>query len=1030
MRKLLPVVAAAVLLATTTLPAPGAEDAPPGGDLSPTERRIVAAVEAGVPDALALLEATVDVNSGTLNTEGVRRVGEMFRAEFDRLGLETRWVDGEPFGRAGHLVAEHRPDAGAVDGEVPRILLIGHLDTVFEPDSPFQRFERLPGDVARGPGVNDMKGGNVVIVLALRALAESGALDGTDLTVILTGDEESVGSPRELARRELVEAADAADVALGFEDGDGLPTTAVIARRGSTSWHLTSTGTPAHSSQVFQPEVGYGAVFEAARVLDGFRRRLAGQEYLTFNPGAIVGGTTAELDPSESRGTAFGKSNVVAERAEVRGDLRTLTPEQLDAAKAAMREVVADSLPGTRSEIVFDDAYPPMPPTDGNRRLLALLDRVSRDLGHGPVTPVDPGAAGAADVSFAAPRVAMAIDGLGLMGPDDHTVEETADLSGMPVQAARAALLIHRLSQGGAGRSPSEGASGEVSSTGGSLASALSAAAAAALSEAPETGDDAEPADLAALVDEALSVSIPTQSAEEYQAAAETYRSVLARLERVDRETLSPGERIDADLLARHAETRLFEIEELRLHELVPVRYYALTATDSLFLRPCAVPGRGVRAAVDELERLPEVLANARENLTRPARIWTENAIVQARFARELLAERVPEACVDDPELAAELTREAGPALAAVDAYESWLREVLLPRSDRSPAWTPEEVERYQFVHEGLTGYGVDEMLRLAEEEETRLLSEMRQLARRIHPSGDLATVWELMKDEAPPWGEVLPMARWYVEHAATWLDGLGRHLVEVPENLDYGARETTPMARRLLSFGGAEYGPTVGGRLSGYYVVTPVESGLPPEEAASRLRSYNPYWTHVISYHEWLGHNVQRALALRAAQSGSGAGRSTPMRSAYRGQYLSQAWSFYLEALLEEEGYYETLPHLEALKTAMARRQMRMWRVQRILTKLRMAKGEMTFDQAVDAYVERIGMERANAFIEVQRDSQSPAPPGREIVGEKVILDLRDEYRRRMGEHFRLAAFHEALLSHGELPLPVIRTLIFGDEP
>jgi glutamate carboxypeptidase len=447
-RKLLPTVAAA-LLASSALPAPAADEPSPAGDLSSTERRIVAAVEAGVPDALALLEATVDVNSGTLNTEGVRRVGEMFRAELDRLGLETRWVDGEPFGRAGHLVAEHRPAAGAGGGEAPRILLIGHLDTVFEPDSPFQRFERLPGDVARGPGVNDMKGGNVVIVLALRALAESGALDATDLTVILTGDEESVGSPRELARRALVEAADAADVALGFEDGDGLPTTAVIARRGSTSWHLTSTGTPAHSSQIFQPEVGYGGVFEAARVLDGFRRRLAGQEYLTFNPGAIVGGTTAELDPSESRGTAFGKSNVVAERAEVRGDLRTLTPEQLEAAKTAMREVVADSLPGTRSEIVFDDAYPPMPPTDGNRRLLALLDRVSRDLGHGPVTPVDPGAAGAADVSFAAPRVAMAIDGLGLMGPGDHTVEETADLSGMPVQAARAALLIHRLSVGG-----------------------------------------------------------------------------------------------------------------------------------------------------------------------------------------------------------------------------------------------------------------------------------------------------------------------------------------------------------------------------------------------------------------------------------------------------------------------------------------------------------------------------------------------------------------------------------------------------
>lgn len=488
------------VLAALPLAAPAAA-APPSAELQSLERRIVAAVEAGVPDALALLEETVNVNSGTLNAEGVRAVGARFRAELDALGFETRWVDGEPFGRGGHLVAERRP---AEPSGAPRILLIGHLDTVFEPDSPFQRYELLDETTARGPGVNDMKGGDVVIVLALSALAETGALDRADLTVVLTGDEESVGHPRELAREALVNAADAADVALGFEDGDGLSTTAVIARRGSTSWRLSSTGAPAHSSQIFRADVGYGAIFEAARVLDGFRERLAGEEYLTFNPGTIVGGTTVEVDGAASRGTAFGKTNVVAERAEVRGDLRTLTPEQLAAAKAAMREVTAASLPGTRSEIVFDDAYPPMPPTDGNRRLLALLDRVSRDLGHGPVAPVDPGAAGAADISFAAPRVAMAIDGLGLMGPGDHTVEETADLSTLPVQAARAAVLIHRLTEGVEDGRPRSSAPPPPASPS-ALAPLLASGA---------LGATAPPA-LSALVEEALAVEVPTHAAEE-----------------------------------------------------------------------------------------------------------------------------------------------------------------------------------------------------------------------------------------------------------------------------------------------------------------------------------------------------------------------------------------------------------------------------------------------------------------------------------------------------------------------------------
>jgi uncharacterized protein (DUF885 family) len=227
-------------------------------------------------------------------------------------------------------------------------------------------------------------------------------------------------------------------------------------------------------------------------------------------------------------------------------------------------------------------------------------------------------------------------------------------------------------------------------------------------------------------------------------------------------------------------------------------------------------------------------------------------------------------------------------------------------------------------------------------------------------------------------------------------------------------------MGRRILSFGGASYGPTLAGRISGYYVITPLEERLTAEEKASRLRSYNPYWTHVISYHEWVGHNVQRAWAQKAPDR--------PARHLAHSAYLSQAWSFYLEKLFEDQGYYDTLPHLEALKTKMARRQMRMWRVQRIITKLRMAQGTMSFDEAVSAYVEKIGMEPGNAFIEVQRDSQTPASPGREIVGERVIQQMRETYLRRFGAHGSIRKFHEDLLSQGELPLPAIEKILLGD--
>ncbi len=416
---------------------------PQAGGLTAGERALLAAVDANNEAALALLERVVNINSGTMNFAGVRDVGRVFRAEFDALGFTTEWVDGTPFGRAGHLVAEH-------PGQGPRFLLIGHLDTVFEPDSPFQKFERVSPIAAKGPGITDMKGGNVVMLHALKALQSTGQLRSMNIVVVLTGDEESAGRPLTQSRAALVKAAQGADVAIGFEDGDGNPATAVIARRGTTNWELRVKGTPAHSSQIFNAENGYGAVFETARILNAFREKLAGQPHLTFNPGVILGGTAVEFDRPASRGTGFGKSNVIAEHAVVSGDLRALSPQQFADAKKAMQEIVSASLPQTTATITFDDGYPAMAPAPGNERLLTLYNKASVDVGAGEVIAVNPDLAGAADVSFVAGHVPMILDGVGLMGAGGHTVNETADLRTLPAMTRRMAVLLSRLLRDGA----------------------------------------------------------------------------------------------------------------------------------------------------------------------------------------------------------------------------------------------------------------------------------------------------------------------------------------------------------------------------------------------------------------------------------------------------------------------------------------------------------------------------------------------------------------------------------------------------
>lgn len=413
--------------------------------LDDKEALIVAEIDKDIGKSLALLETAVNINSGSMNFDGVRKVGRIFEKELQSIGFQTRWIDGKPFNRAGHLFASY--GESDINDKRKKLLLIGHLDTVFVKDSPFQSFKKIDEKHIAGPGITDMKGGDVVMISALKALKTSGILNNLQIKVIMTGDEEKRGSPYEVATKELIEAGKWADIALGFEDGDGDPNTAVISRRGTAGWQLNVTGRAAHSSQIFRDKYGDGAIFEAARILNQFREQLSTEPNLTFNPGVIVGGTDVDYDSGSARGKAFGKNNVIAQSTVVRGDIRTLSPKQLDQAQAVMKKIVSESLKRTSSTIQFFSGYPSMAPSQGNQELLAIYNQTSQDLGFGEVLPVNPRKAGAADISFVANHVDMALDGLGLMGVGGHTIKEVADIQTLASQAKRAAVLMYRISE-------------------------------------------------------------------------------------------------------------------------------------------------------------------------------------------------------------------------------------------------------------------------------------------------------------------------------------------------------------------------------------------------------------------------------------------------------------------------------------------------------------------------------------------------------------------------------------------------------
>src|SRR5438270_3850939 len=414
---------------------------------SAVESAMVRAVDAQTPAAIALLEKLVNINSGTMNVAGIVAVKDVVAPQIEALGFKVRWMPMRSLdGRAGDLVAEHVCAAGA--GRCgKRLLLIGHLDTVFEPSSSFQKYSIVPGtngNVATGPGVNDMKGGLVVMLTALEAMKTAGVLDKAEIRIVLSGDEERHGEPVSVSRKDMIDAAKKSDVALEFEPGGMVNGKEVqsISRRSSVTWRLEASGKSGHSSQVFSERMGDGAIYELARILDAFHKELR-EPGLTYNVGLVLGGATATMNASGTGGEATGKSNVVPPAALAIGDLRTLDNEQTTRTEAKMRTIVSDHLAKTGATISFQEGYPAMAPTEAGRALIKQMNEVNATLGLPGMEEMDPMARGAGEIAFVAPYIPGLV-GTGVMGEGAHAEGETVFLDSIPRQAKRMALFMYR----------------------------------------------------------------------------------------------------------------------------------------------------------------------------------------------------------------------------------------------------------------------------------------------------------------------------------------------------------------------------------------------------------------------------------------------------------------------------------------------------------------------------------------------------------------------------------------------------------
>ncbi|HHW4681449.1 MAG TPA: peptidase dimerization domain-containing protein, partial [Xylella taiwanensis] len=232
--------------------------------------------------------------------------------------------------------------------------------------------------------------------------------------------------------------AQGSDIALGFEFS--LSTNQLVTnRRGLSEWYLSSSGKSHHSSTIFERGVGFGAIYEIARVLNMFRTTLSDTSGLTLNPGIILGGQTVSEDVQQGIGHASGQKTIIAAQTLVHGDVRFLSNAQKSMAEQKMRDITATPLPLTSSQLIFKDIIPVMPETDANKQLLVQFSAISTALGGEPLQAAPAAERGGADISYIAQDVSASLDGLGPWGTGAHSENETLEIASLPIVTKRVA---------------------------------------------------------------------------------------------------------------------------------------------------------------------------------------------------------------------------------------------------------------------------------------------------------------------------------------------------------------------------------------------------------------------------------------------------------------------------------------------------------------------------------------------------------------------------------------------------------------
>ncbi|MBS3790160.1 MAG: DUF885 domain-containing protein [Candidatus Thermoplasmatota archaeon] len=495
---------------------------------------------------------------------------------------------------------------------------------------------------------------------------------------------------------------------------------------------------------------------------------------------------------------------------------------------------------------------------------------------------------------------------------------------------------------------------------------------------------------------------LPEVTREKFVEDIELMEDWLEELKDFDQKELDRENKIAKKLGLHIFELRLFSMKELRQWEQAPNAPNLIGSSLLLLLKREFAPiEERLESIISRIEEVPRVLEEERSRLEDPVRLWIDMAIESAEQLPMLF--KLVQMLAKEKGLGEEKLEKVNEATNKADeALEQYIDDLKDLRRDASEDYTIGEEKFEDLLEKRDLGYDSEEIHKIGEELLEEAKDDMKRYAEKIDSEGDVQKAVEKVESKTPEnFGDALG---WYEEGLEDAKDFIEENdLATIPEGEEIEVMETPEYMRNIIPFAAYISPAKFDETKKGIYVVTP-----PNEE--SNLSNYSYWDVRNTTVHEgYPGHHLQLAAATT---------NDDVFRIFSHATETVEGWAHYCEEMMKDHGFDDT-PEARLIQSKDI-----VWRAARIIVDVRLSTGKMSFEEAVDYLVDNVGMDRQDAEKEVKRYTQNPAYQLSYLLGKKMIKELKEDVKEKMGDDFSEKFFHDTILYAGSVPMKYLREI------